>query len=74
MNEGADGSRWIFEEQETQIENDRLAIARLNTKIERLSAKMLVLYKDEQVFYVDSRCALQLFFLKKLNTSEKVVV
>lgn len=45
MNEGADGSRWIFEEQETQIENDRLAIARLNTKIERLSAKMLVLFK-----------------------------
>jgi len=43
MNEGADGSRWIFEEQETQIENDRLAIARLNTQIERLSAKMLVL-------------------------------
>lgn len=63
MNEGADGSRWIFEEQETQIENDRLAIARLNTKIERLSAKMLVLCKDEQVFYVDSRCALCLSFL-----------
>ena len=40
MNEGTDGSRWIFEEQETQIENDRLAIARLNTQIERLSAKM----------------------------------
>ena len=40
MNEGTDSSRWIFEEQETQIENDRLAIARLNTQIERLSAKM----------------------------------
>ena len=38
MEEGADGSRWIFEEQETQIENDRLAIARLNTKLEHLSA------------------------------------
>ena len=40
MSEGADGSREIFEMQETQIENDRLAIARLNTQIECLSAKM----------------------------------
>lgn len=65
MNEGADGSRWIFEEQETQIENDRLAIARLNTKIERLSAKMEQEAEEHKIIKDENRS-----LVAKLNRFE----